>query len=148
MTSSAQSGGINMDADRGDHTGQAPLPGFGEPGRGGGQVPLPGAGEPGRGDSIRHIRRMSNWTLAALIVGTAGATVALAHNAVPSSTAAAGTTATTAGAGTTTATQGGPQVRHSVATTSGSHVVVTTTTRTANGKVIVTQVRRPTYHDN
>ena len=53
-----------------------------------GRVPLPG---PARGrrraarrtEGIRHVRRMSNWTAAALIVGTGAATVALAHHAFP-----------------------------------------------------------------
>lgn len=140
-----------MDADRDHDTGQVPLPGSGEPGRAAGQVPLPGPGERGRTDSIKRIRRMSNWTLAALIVGTGAATATLAHNAVPSSTTAAstapGSTATSTAPGTT-ATKAGPPVSHSVATSSGSGVVVTTTTRTANGKIIVTHVRHSTYHDD
>jgi len=93
---------------------------------------------------------MSNWTLAALIAGTGAATVALAHQAFPTATAA-GTTAATTGAGTTATAHGasGPQVGHSVATTSGSGVTVTTTTHTVNGKTVVTHVRHvPAYHDN
>ena len=99
---------------------------------------------------------MSNWTLAALIAGTGAATVALAHHAFPAATAAGTTAAGTAGAGTTgtaadPAAHGasGPQVAHSVATTSGSGVTVTTTTHTVNGKTVVTHVRHvPAYHDN
>ena len=34
-----------------------------------------------RRESIRHARRMSNWTAAALIAGTGTAAVALAHQA-------------------------------------------------------------------
>jgi hypothetical protein len=51
--------------------------------------------------------------------------------------------ATATGIGGTAATNGagGPQVSHSVATTSGSGVVVTTQTKTVNGKTVVTQVR-------
>ena len=132
-------------------------------------MPLPGFGEsagddwasrsqpaPGRRDGVRHARRMSNWTLAALIAGTGAATVALAHQAFPAATAAgttaAGTTAAgTTGAGTTATAQGasGPQVGHSVATTSASGVTVTTTTHTVNGKTVVSHVRHvPAYHDN
>jgi hypothetical protein len=139
--------------------GRVPLPGFGGSPPGDGRVPLPEWGEPdwadrpvrARRDGIRRVRRMSNWTLAALIAGTGAATVALAHNAFPTASTTAGTASTTAGAGGTAATNGtaGPQVTHSVATTSGSGVTVTTTTHTANGKVIVTHVRHAKlYHDN
>jgi hypothetical protein len=125
-----------------------------------GRVPLPGPGEEtqhartARTDGIRRVRRMSNWTAAALVVGAGAATVALAHNAIPVSSApSTATGGTTAGTGTTAATApngtSGPQVSHSVATTSGSGVVVTTTTHTVNGKVIVTHVRHAAaYHDN
>jgi hypothetical protein len=93
---------------------------------------------------------MSNWTAAALIVGTGAATVALAHHAFPASAPAAGASSTT-GIGGTAVTNGagGPQVSHPVATTSGSGVVVTTQTKTVNGRVVVTQVPRTIpYHDN
>ena len=133
-------------SDREQHDGRVPLPGFGTPGPGGEPAP-------DRRDGIRHARRMSNWTLAALIAGTGAATVALAHHAFPTATtagttaAATGTTAT----GTTAGAHGasGPQVSHSVASTSGSGVTVTTTTHTVNGKTVVTHVRHvPAYHDN
>ena len=81
-----------MDSDREDRTGQVPLPGFGEPEAG--YQPAPP-----RRDGVRHARRMSNWTLAALIAGTGAATVALAHHAFPQ-------VAATAGASTTAATGG------------------------------------------
>ncbi len=137
------------------------LPGPGGPGHGGPEYGSPGYGgpEPGdtaaqsmrvRSDGVRRLRRMSNWTAAALIVGTGAATVALAHHSLPGSTAAAGAASTT-GIGGTAATNGasGPQVSHTVATTSGSGVVVTTQTKTVNGRVIVTQVRHTVpYHDN
>jgi hypothetical protein len=57
-------------------------------------------------------------------------------------TASAASTAT--GIGGTAVTNGasGPQVSHSVATTSGSGVVVTTQTKTVNGQTVVTQVPR------
>jgi hypothetical protein len=152
-----------MDSDREDRGGRVPLPGFGDPAPGHAAPGDPDprdwasrAGDaPGRRDGIRHARRMSNWTLAALITGTGAATVALAHHAFPTATTAgttAGTTAVTAaGAGTATTAHGasGPQVAHSVATTSGSGVTVTTTTHTVNGKTVVTHVRHvPAYHDN
>jgi hypothetical protein len=147
-----------MNMDREDRAGQIPLPGFGEPAAAGGRVPLHGperqaqAGQPAptRSDGVRRVRRMSNWTLAALLVGTGAATVALAHNVLPAAVTAAGTASGATGVGTAAAQgAGGPQVSHSVATTSGSGVVVTTTTRTANGKVVVTHVRHAAaYHDN
>ncbi|MGO9222080.1 MAG: hypothetical protein ACLP5E_30585 [Streptosporangiaceae bacterium] len=152
-----------MNPDREDRGGRVPLPGFGDrapgdPAAGGSAPGDPGPGDwgsrrqvaPDRRDGIRHARRMSNWTLAALIAGTGAATVALAHQAFPTATAA-GTTAGTTGAGTTATAHGasGPQVGHSVATTSGSGVTVTTTTHTVNGKTVVTHVRHvPAYHDN
>lgn len=142
-----------MESDREDHGGRVPLPGFGDPER----DDWASRGQPAadRRDGLRHARRMSNWTLAALIAGTGAATVALAHHAFPA-TATAGTStaagaAPAAGAGQAAGAHGasGPQVSHSVATTSGSGVVTTTTTHTVNGKTIVTHVRHvPAYHDN
>jgi hypothetical protein len=100
-----------------------------------------------RRESIRHARRMSNWTAAALIVGTGTAAVALAHQAHQATAAgisatgaapAAGTAGTT---GASTPVAAGPRVTHSVATTTASGVTVTTITRTVNGKTVVTPVR-------
>jgi hypothetical protein len=146
-----------MDTDHESSAGRVPLPGFGESGQSGPgwqSDPGPEAGPadsagPTRADGIRHVRRMSNWTAAALIVGTGAATVALAHQAFPHSTTAAATAPTT-GAGTTAANAAaGPSVGHSVATTSASGVTTTTTTRTVNGKTVVSHVRHaPAYHDN
>jgi hypothetical protein len=132
-----------MDSDRKDRAGQVPLPGFGEP-----EASYQPA--PPRRDGIRHARRMSNWTLAALIAGTGAATVALAHHAFPSVAATAGT-ATTAATGGQAAVSGtsGPQVSHSVATTSGSGATVTTSTQTVNGKTVIVRTVHPAaYHDN
>ena len=132
-----------MDSDREYRTGQIPLPGFGEPEAG--DQPAPP-----RRDGVRHARRMSNWTLAALIAGTGAATVALAHHAFPSVAATAGT-GTTAAAGGQAAVNGtsAPQVSHSVATTSGSGATVTTTTQTVNGKAVIVRTVHPAaYHDN
>ena len=120
-----------------------PLRDFGDPDR---------AGRAGtRRDSFRHVRRVSNWTGAALIVGTAAAAGALAHQAFPAAgngdVAGAGTSASSTGASAPGA--GGPQVTHSVATTTASGVTVTTATRTINGKTVVTQVRHaPAYADS
>jgi hypothetical protein len=140
-----------MDSERVDRGGRVPLPGFGDPDREDWAARSQPA--PDRRDGIRHARRMSNWTLAALIAGTGAATVALAHQALPTATTAGTSTTATgaAGAGTAAAAHGGsgPQVAHSVATTSGSGVTVTTTTHTVNGKTVVTHVRHvPAYHDN
>jgi hypothetical protein len=137
----------NMDSHREHSRGPVPLPEFGDSG------PADPGSRPAsaRSGGIRHARRLSNWTAAALIVGTGAATVALAHQAFPAAAPAAGTTSVTAGTGSVATAQGtaGPQATHSVATTSGSGVTVTTTTRTANGKTIVTHVpHAPAYHDN
>jgi hypothetical protein len=146
-----------MDTDRDPRNGQVQLPGFAESAPGAGRVPLPGPDEAApdsqqtRSDGVRRVRRMSNWTAAALIVGTGATTLALAHHAFPISAPTATSAPATAGAGTTAVTNAtsGPQVSHSVATTSGSGAVVTTTTHTVNGKVVVTHVRHAAaYHDN
>lgn len=155
-----------MNTDRSLPAGEAAPPGFTGPETDAGwvrfpepDVPDPSGPEPGgaaaesmrvRRDGVRHLRRMSNWTAAALIVGTGAAAVALAHHSFPG-TASAASAASTTGIGGTAAANGasGPQVSHSVATTSGSGVVITTQTKTVNGKVVVTQVRHTVpYHDN
>ena len=146
-----------MDADRNPPEGDVPPPGLaGSAPAAEGWVRLPGPGESAadgrraRRDGVRRVRRMSNWTAAALVVGTGAAAVALAHHAFPVSAPAASAASTATGIGGTAVTNGasGPQVSHSVATTSGSGVVVTTQTKTVNGKVVVTQVRRPApYRD-
>ena len=121
-----------MDADDGYRDGRVRLPESGGPATAGRTR--------GRRDGIRHARRVSNWTAAALIVGTAVAAVGLAHQALPAQVPAA----RAATNGTT-----GPQVTHSVATTSASGVTTTRTTHTANCRTIVTQVRNvPAREDN
>jgi hypothetical protein len=148
-----------MDSERADRGGRVPLPGFGDPAAGGPASGDPdprdwasrAQGAPDRRDGIRHARRMSNWTLAALIAGTGAATVALAHHAFPTATTAGTAASAVTGAGTASTAHGasGPQVGHSVATTTGSGVTVTTTTHNVNGKTVVTHVRHvPAYHDN
>jgi hypothetical protein len=138
-----------MDTDREYRAGQVPLPGFG--GSAPAERPAPDERPaPARDGGIRRVRRMSNWTAAALIVGTGAATVALAHHAVPAAVpvAAASSATTGAGAGATAGQPAsGPQVTHSVATASGSGVTVTTTHK-ANGQTIVTRTRHATYQDN
>ncbi len=82
-----------------------------------------------RSDGLRNIRRMSNWSLAALVVGigaTTGALAAATHSK------AVGTAAVTAPVGTPTssaagAVQGGPTLASPVATTSASGVTVSAT---------------------
>jgi hypothetical protein len=99
-----------------------------------------------RNSGLRRVRRMSNWTAAALLVATGGATAALASQALSTSGA---TGATSYGAAGTTA-QGStaPHVAGSVVTSGGSGATVTTNTRVVNGKTVVTQVRHPAvYHD-
>jgi hypothetical protein len=131
-----------MDSDREYRAGRVPLPGFGEP-------ETDDQPAPPRRDGVRHVRRMSNWTLAALIAGTGAATVALAHHAFPSvATAGASTTAAAGGQAAVNGT-GGPRVSHAVATTSGSGATVTTSTQTVNGKTVIVRTVHPAaYHDN
>jgi hypothetical protein len=144
-----------MNMERDSHGDWVPLPGFAESAAAGEQAAAPDdpapAGHTGsaRDVGIRHVRRMSNWTAAALIVGAGATTVALAHHAVPVAAPAAGAVSAT-GAGTTTATQGaGPQVSHTVATTSASGVTTTTVTKVVNGKTVVSHVKHvPAYIDN
>jgi hypothetical protein len=135
-----------MNSDHEYRSGRVPLPGLP------GSAPADPADRPAatRRDGIRHVRRVSNWTAATLIVGTGAATVALAHQAFPVAAPTAGM-ASTAGLGAVSGTPGatGPQATHSVATTSASGVTVTTTTRTVNGQAVVTHVRHaPAWHDN
>lgn len=122
-----------MNADGGYRDGRVRLPGSGGP--------APAGRTRGRRDGIRHARRVSNWTAAALIAGTAVAAVGLAHQALPAQVPA-GRTAVQA-ARPSACVQGGnaPQVTHSVATTSASGVTTTTTSRAVNCKTVVTQVR-------
>ena len=137
-----------MESDRDYGGGQVPLREFGDwdPGPAGPQR-RPAA----RRDGIRLARRMSNWTAAALLVGSGAAAVALAHQALPAAAPPAGSTAAPGAAAGSAAPAAatGPQVAHSVVTTSGSGVTTTTTTRTVHGRVIVTRVRHaPAYQDN
>jgi len=147
-------GKTTMDSDREYRSGRVPLPGLGDAWQADPADP-PGPPAPARGPGLKQVRRMSNWTAAALIVGTGAATVALAHQALPGATSAAGGGTTTgAGAAATTgagaaAGATGPKAVHSVATTNGSGVTTTTTTRVVNGKTVVSHVRHvPAYHDN
>ena len=77
-----------MNAERDPRRGQVRLPAFAESAAAEWQAPEAGgpalAGQSGRARraGIRRVRRMSNWTAAALIVGTGATTVALAHHAV------------------------------------------------------------------
>jgi len=137
-----------MDEDRGYPDGRVPL----------GELGGVGPRSRARRDSIRKVRRVSNVTAAALMIGAGAAAVALAHQSFPAAAPApvagaagqvggAGTSAGQAGAGAQAA--GGPRVSHSVATTTASGVTVTTTTTTVNGKTAVTQVRHgPGHRDN
>jgi hypothetical protein len=132
------------------------LPGFAESAAAERQAPGADSSAPAgqaRKVGIRQVRRMSNWTAAALIVGTGATTLALAHHAVPVGAPAATSASSTTGAVTKVATQGtnGPRVSHSVATTSASGVTTTTTStsQVVNGKTVVNQTRStPAYHDN
>jgi hypothetical protein len=99
-----------------------------------------------RRDGVRRVRHMSNWTAAALLVGTGAATVALASHALP---ATASTATSYSTQGTTAPGVHAPHVGGAVVTSGGSGATVTTTTHVVNGKTVVTQVRHPAvYHDH
>jgi len=143
-----------MDTNRNPSEGEGPPPGWDGSAPAAGWVRLPDPGDAAvesrqtRRDGVRHVRRMSNWTAAALVVGTGAAAVALAHHALPVSAPVASAASTTTGiGGTAVATgAGGPQVSHPVATTSGSGVAaVTTQTKTVNGQIAVTQAPGAAY---
>jgi hypothetical protein len=142
-----------MDRDHDSHQGQVRLPGYGAAGSAT-RAAQPGGDDTSgaartRNDGIRRVRRMSNWTAAALLVGTGATAVALAHNAFPVGTSATGTTST--GAVTATGAHGtaAPQVGGPVATSGGSGVTVTTTSHVVNGKTVVTKVTHPAAnHDH
>jgi hypothetical protein len=146
-----------MNSERDPRTGQVPLSPSGpdtEPAddRATGTAPGFDSTTTARTQGLRRVRRMSNWTAAALIVGTGASAVALAHHAaVPVPPPANLSTPTTSGVGASSVSNvhGGPQVSHSVATTSASGVTTTTTTRVVNGHAVVTQVRHaPPHHDD
>jgi hypothetical protein len=140
-----------MDTDRNPPEGEMPPPGWAGSAPAAGQVPRPGPGAAAaesrraRRDGVRHVRRMSNLTAAALIAGTGAATVALAHHAFPVSAPAAGVAATTGAGAAVTNGAGGPQVSHPVATTSGSGVAASTQTQTVSGQTVVTPVPGAAY---
>jgi hypothetical protein len=76
-----------------------------------------------RADGIRHLRRLSNWTLATMLVGVGASSAALAH-AIPG--LSGGATAVVQTAGAASAATGGsakaPTVSGAVATSGGSGV--------------------------
>jgi hypothetical protein len=120
-----------MDADGGFGDGRVQLPESG---------PAPAERTRGRRDGIRHARRVSNWTAAALMAGTAAIAVGLAHQARPAQVPATRTAVQAAGPSACTQSGNAPQVTHPVATTSASGVT-TTTTRAVNCQTVVTQIR-------
>ena len=82
-----------------------------------------------RSDGFRNIRRMSNWLLAALVVGigaTTGALAAATHSKAVG-TAAVTTPVGTPTSSTASAVQGGPTLASPVATTSASGVTMSAT---------------------
>jgi hypothetical protein len=130
-----------MGAEHGDPGGRVPLAGF--------ENSYSAERPVAHRDGIRHARRVSNWTAAALIVGTGAAAVALAHQVLPAAAPATRTAVSdagvpAAGAGASTPGRSAPQVSHSVATTSASGV---TTTQTVNGNTVVTRTA-PARGDN
>ncbi len=112
----------------------------------GGTGRRPPAPETIRNDGLRKIRRTSNWSLAALVVGIGATTGALA---AATDSKAVGTPAvtTTAGAPTSAAgvVQGGPTLGSPVATTSASGMTVSAAAQQAglprpatSGRIIAT----------
>lgn len=104
-------------------------------------------------DRYRRARRRSRLASGALIVGSGAAAVTLAYHLVPPAPPPVGTVASTGGVGTTTvsSTGTGPQVTHTVATTSASGVTTYTTSQVVNGRTVVTHVRHvstSSYHDD
>lgn len=100
--------------------------------------------------SFRNTRRRKRLTAAALIVGSGAAAVTLTYDLIPAATPLAGSVASSSGVGTSavTSAHGGPQVTHTVATTSASGVTTTTTTRVVSGKTVVTKsTSAAAYHD-
>ena len=123
------------------------LPGAGEPA---GSAPA-GWSPPVRRDGLRHVRRMSNWTAAALIAATIVTTGYLARGSVSTATPSAATRASspgTAPAGTSgTAGTHKTCVNVPVATSGGSGVTAQKTAQACgtgtSGKPIVVYVTRP-----
>ncbi len=78
-----------------------------------------------RGENLRRVRHVSNWSLAALVVGVGAASAAIAYAAPGRSNSGVTTVnGTTVGTTTTGKTTGsGPTVCKPVAVTSGSQVV-------------------------
>lgn len=95
---------------------------------------------------------MSNWTVAALVVGTGATAVALASHSFPATTSSGGSGYATSGSssqGTSVPGSNAPHVGGSVVTSGGSGATVTTTTHVVNGRTVVTKVTHPAvYHDN
>lgn len=105
------------------------------------------AGRWARNNGIRRVRTMSNWTAAALLVGTGATTVALATHSFPVGATTASTTSATNAAGAQTAAA--PHVGGPVTTSGGSGATVTTTSHVVNGKTVITRVTHPApYHDH
>jgi hypothetical protein len=100
-----------------------------------------------RADGLRRVRRMSNWTAAALLAGTGATTVALASHASPANTS--GTATAASRPGTAVLAPNAPHVAGAVATSGGSGATITSTPRVVNGKTAVTQVNRAVgYQDH
>ena len=87
--------------------------------------PSPGGPAPAREGGLRRVRRLSNWSVAALVVGVGATTGILARSVPPATTGAvavapSGTTGTPSASGG----QSAPSVAGPVATTSASGVTV------------------------
>jgi hypothetical protein len=88
---------------------------------------------PARDENLRRVRRVSNWSLAALLVGVGATSAALAH-VVPGHTSPAAyvsSTQTGGVVGTTSASGRAPTVSGPVAVSSGSQVVAGATVNTS-----------------
>ena len=97
------------------------------------EFPLrPGRAALAREENLRHVRRVSNWSLAALLVGVGATSAALAH-VLPGQTSPAVYVSSTPTGGLVQARSGSgqaPSVSGPVAVSSGSQVVQGTTVGT------------------
>jgi len=88
-----------------------------------------------RAENLRRVRRVSNWSLAALLVGVGATSAVLAH-AIPGHTASAGYISSTQGGGLVGAGVGSglaPSLSGPVAVTSGSQVAPASAGTTSGG---------------
>jgi len=88
------------------------------------EPPRPARAVPGRDESIRRMRRITNWSLAALLVGVGATSAALAHVVPGHASPAVSSSSTPTGAAVAGNASGhAPAVSGAVATSNPSQVV-------------------------